>query len=116
MSGSSWPSENELNEIKDSKPTMAGRGPEEERVVVSPCRICPLDARIDHQVLLIENEYLGLKNGILDQSAMLLSSHACLTRMNCKGVLEPKLAKRAEHYFSENMRGITLLTFVPSKK
>jgi hypothetical protein len=31
-------------------------------------------------------------------------------------VLEPKLAKRAEHYFSENMRGITLLTFVPSKK
>jgi galacturonokinase len=41
----------QLNEIKDSKPTMAGRGPEEERVVVSPCRICPLDARIDHQVL-----------------------------------------------------------------
>lgn len=51
MSGSSWPSENELNEIKDSKPTMAGRGPEEVRVVVSPCRICPLGARTDHQVL-----------------------------------------------------------------
>ncbi|KAL3567038.1 hypothetical protein D5086_032453 [Populus alba] len=51
----------QLNEIKDSKPTMAGGGPEEERVVVSPRRICP-------------------------------------------GVLEPKLAKRAEHYFSENMR------------
>lgn len=41
----------QLNEIKDSKPTMAGRGPEEVRVVVSPCRICPLGARIDHQVL-----------------------------------------------------------------
>ncbi|XP_048133461.1 galacturonokinase isoform X1 [Rhodamnia argentea] len=33
---------------------------------------------------LIENEYLGLKNGILDQSAILLSSHGCLTSMNCK--------------------------------
>ncbi|GAA0151211.1 carbohydrate kinase [Lithospermum erythrorhizon] len=33
---------------------------------------------------LIENEYLGLKNGILDQSAVLLSSYGCLTCMNCK--------------------------------
>ncbi|KAK8350964.1 hypothetical protein V6Z12_A05G001900 [Gossypium hirsutum] len=123
----------------------------------------------------IENEYLGLRNGILDQSAILLSSHGCLTYMNCKDQeaepqkgykillafsglrqaltnnpgynsrvaecqeaakvllkycelfitlpincntlsfkpevyeahkfkLEPNLAKRAEHYFSENMR------------
>lgn len=128
---------------------------------------------------LIENGYLGLRNGILDQSAILLSEHGCLTCMNCKtkehtliyplklgqkaykillafsglkhslpdnpgyncrvsecqeaarvllcasgdgksesllcnadpssyeahkGKLEPKLARRAEHYFSENMR------------
>ncbi|KAI9118794.1 hypothetical protein K1719_010239 [Acacia pycnantha] len=131
---------------------------------------------------LIENEYLGLKNGIMDQSAILLSCHGCLMFMNCKtkehtlvhlpkassepqkaikillalsglkealtnnpgynrrvtecqeaarillresgdneaeiilsnvkqevyeahkGKLEPNLAKRAEHYFSENMR------------
>ncbi|KAK4478924.1 hypothetical protein RD792_014431 [Penstemon davidsonii] len=33
---------------------------------------------------LIENEYLDLKNGILDQSAILLSSYGCLTCMNCK--------------------------------
>ncbi|KAK4853362.1 hypothetical protein QYF36_007922 [Acer negundo] len=33
---------------------------------------------------LIENEYLGLRNGILDQSAILLSSYGCLTCMNCK--------------------------------
>nr|KYP67538.1 Galactokinase [Cajanus cajan] len=33
---------------------------------------------------LIENEYLGLKNGIMDQSAILLSSHDCLMCMNCK--------------------------------
>ncbi|KAG5058709.1 hypothetical protein JHK86_013705 [Glycine max] len=33
---------------------------------------------------LIENEYLGLKNGIMDQSAILLSSHGCLMCMNCK--------------------------------
>lgn len=128
---------------------------------------------------LIENGFLGLKNGILDQSAILLSEHGCLTCMNCKtkehcliyppksgqkaykillafsglkhalannpgyncrvsecqeaarillcasghgklepllsnvdrssyeahkGKLEPKLARRAEHYYSENMR------------
>nr|XP_027094744.1 galacturonokinase-like isoform X3 [Coffea arabica] len=35
---------------------------------------------------LIENEYLGLRNGILDQSAILLSSYGCLTCMNCKSV------------------------------
>lgn len=317
MSGVSWPIENELNEIKEIVSAMAGRGPEEVRVVVSPYRICPLGAHIDHQggtvsamtinkgILLgfipsddtevilrsgqfkgevrfsvdevqqprpirkkgeshatdspklqeagnwgnfargavyalqsrgisltqgitgyicgsegldssglsssaaagvayllafetannltmtptenieydrlIENEYLGLKNGILDQSAILLSSHGFLTHMNCKtkehklvpspkqsnfqksykillafsglrnaltnspgynlrvvecheaarillkasgndnleprlcnvdpeayethkGLLEPNLAKRAEHYFSENMR------------
>ncbi|WCJ34693.1 galacturonic acid kinase [Euphorbia peplus] len=33
---------------------------------------------------LIENEYFGLKNGILDQSAILLSRHGYLTCMNCK--------------------------------
>ncbi|CAI9099135.1 OLC1v1035909C4 [Oldenlandia corymbosa var. corymbosa] len=33
---------------------------------------------------LIENEFLGLRNGILDQSAILLSSYGCLTCMNCK--------------------------------
>lgn len=35
---------------------------------------------------LIENGYLGLKNGILDQSAILLSSYGCLTFMNCKTI------------------------------
>ncbi|KAI3787826.1 hypothetical protein L2E82_00281 [Cichorium intybus] len=33
---------------------------------------------------LIENEFLGLKNGILDQSTVLLSSYGCLTFMDCK--------------------------------
>ncbi|KAL6977888.1 galacturonokinase [Sarracenia purpurea var. burkii] len=40
---------------------------------------------------LIENEYLGLKNGILDQSAILLSSYGCLTCMNCKCRRSPPL-------------------------
>ncbi|XP_050260896.1 galacturonokinase isoform X5 [Quercus robur] len=46
----------------------------------------------------IENEYLGLRNCILDQSAILLSSQGCLTFMNCKTkehklVHPPKLPK-----------------------
>ncbi|XP_073278802.1 galacturonokinase-like [Primulina huaijiensis] len=44
---------------------------------------------------LIENEYLGLKNGILDQSAILLSSYGCLTCMNCK-TKEHKLVRAPE--------------------
>ncbi|MCO5565225.1 hypothetical protein L7F22_018898 [Adiantum nelumboides] len=32
----------------------------------------------------IENDFLGLKNGILDQSAVLLSRKSCLTVINCK--------------------------------
>ncbi|KAH7447409.1 hypothetical protein KP509_01G106300 [Ceratopteris richardii] len=32
----------------------------------------------------IENDFLGLKNGILDQSAILLSRRGCLTVINCK--------------------------------
>ncbi|KAJ1438025.1 Ribosomal protein S5 domain 2-type fold, subgroup [Sesbania bispinosa] len=44
---------------------------------------------------LIENEYLGLKNGIMDQSAILLSSNDCLMCMNCK-TKEYKLIHRPE--------------------
>lgn len=33
---------------------------------------------------LIENEYLGLKNGILDQSAILLSQRHSLTAIHCE--------------------------------
>ncbi|KAB5551941.1 hypothetical protein DKX38_009252 [Salix brachista] len=49
MSGVSWPRGNELNEVKEIVSAMAGRGPEEVKVVVSPYRICPLGAHIDHQ-------------------------------------------------------------------
>ncbi|KAK6941752.1 GHMP kinase, C-terminal domain [Dillenia turbinata] len=180
MGASSWPSESELDEIRKRVAEMGGTGKDKVRVVVSPYRICPLGAHIDHQggtvsamtinkgILLgfipsgqvkfrideiqhsrqatksngsiksqeefnwgkyargalyalqsrgnnltqvgvayllafeiannltvspsenieydriIENEFLGLKNGILDQSAILLSSYGCLTCMNCK--------------------------------
>ncbi|KAK6147469.1 hypothetical protein DH2020_018381 [Rehmannia glutinosa] len=47
------------------------------KLIVSPTENIEYDR-------LIENEYLGLKNGILDQSAILLSSYGCLTCMNCK--------------------------------
>jgi len=35
----------------------------------------------------IENKYLGLKNGILDPSAILLSRYGYLTFMDCKVIL-----------------------------
>ncbi|CAN6887681.1 unnamed protein product [Brassica oleracea] len=44
---------------------------------------------------LIENGYLGLRNGILDQSAILLSSYGCLTYMDCK-TMDHKLIQGPE--------------------
>ncbi|XP_078444028.1 galacturonic acid kinase isoform X3 [Wolffia australiana] len=51
---------------------------------------------------IIENEYLGLRNGILDQSAILLSNYGCLTSMNCKTkdytlVPHPGINKNEKH-------------------
>ncbi|KAK6131757.1 hypothetical protein DH2020_034554 [Rehmannia glutinosa] len=54
------------------------------KLIVSPTENIEYDR-------LIENEYLGLKNGILDQSAILLSSYGCLTCMNCKLSFESDL-------------------------
>lgn len=51
---------------------------------------------------LIENEYLGLRNGILDQSAILLSSYGCLLCMNCK-TREHKLIHPPELQKNENI-------------
>ncbi|URE22396.1 GHMP kinases C terminal [Musa troglodytarum] len=174
MVASSWPSLDELDAVRNKVAEMSGADGRDVRVVVSPYRICPLGAHIDHQggtvtamtinmgILLgfvpspdaqgitgficgseehssglsssaavgiayllaletanckiiapeenieldrlIENEYLHLKNGILDQSAILLSKYGYLTWMDCKSILKPNLAKRALHYFSENKR------------
>ncbi|OVA19263.1 GHMP kinase N-terminal domain [Macleaya cordata] len=64
-------------------------------LTVSPTENIELDR-------LIENEYLGLRNGILDQSAILLSSYGCLTCMNCKTkehklIHSPKLQENQEN-------------------
>ncbi|KAL0743986.1 hypothetical protein Bca4012_085499 [Brassica carinata] len=45
----SWPTESELDAIKEAVSKMTGRDTEEVRVVVAPYRICPLGAHIDHQ-------------------------------------------------------------------
>uniref|UniRef100_A0A7N2MW27 Reverse transcriptase zinc-binding domain-containing protein n=1 Tax=Quercus lobata TaxID=97700 RepID=A0A7N2MW27_QUELO len=42
----------------------------------------PANYNCQKYIRYIENEYLGLRNGILDQSAILLSSQGCLTFMN----------------------------------
>ncbi|VVA97146.1 unnamed protein product [Arabis nemorensis] len=57
-------------------------------LTVSPTENIELDR-------LIENGYLGLRNGILDQSAILLSSYGCLTYMDCK-TMDHKLVKAPE--------------------
>ncbi|CAN0861290.1 GALAK [Linum grandiflorum] len=49
MAEASWPSEAEVNQIKNVVSSISGRDPSEVRVVVSPYRICPLGAHIDHQ-------------------------------------------------------------------
>lgn len=49
MGASSWPSEAELDGVRKIVSEMTGKGAEEIRVVVSPYRICPLGAHIDHQ-------------------------------------------------------------------
>lgn len=49
MGGSSWPSKEELDELKKAVAEMSGKPYAEVRVVVSPYRICPLGAHIDHQ-------------------------------------------------------------------
>ncbi|KAK8501235.1 hypothetical protein V6N12_008256 [Hibiscus sabdariffa] len=59
----------------------------------------------------IENEYLGLRNGIMDQSAILLSSRGCLTYMNCK-TKEHKLIdppKFVEDHEAEPQKGYKIL-------
>lgn len=49
MTGLSWPSESEINGIKKIVAQMSGKSVEEVKVVISPYRICPLGAHIDHQ-------------------------------------------------------------------
>uniref|UniRef100_F6I6Q2 Uncharacterized protein n=1 Tax=Vitis vinifera TaxID=29760 RepID=F6I6Q2_VITVI len=49
MEGVSWPSQEELDRVRKVVAEMAGRNSKEVRVVVSPYRICPLGAHIDHQ-------------------------------------------------------------------
>ncbi|KAJ4850504.1 hypothetical protein Tsubulata_044292 [Turnera subulata] len=68
---------------------------------------------------IIENEYLGLKNGILDQSAILLSSDGCLTCMNCqtkehKLVPSPKFQKSDKNGLQRSYK--ILLAFSGLKK
>ncbi|KAL2928857.1 Galacturonokinase [Bienertia sinuspersici] len=49
MGGNSWPPESELDDLRKTVADIAGRTTKEVRVVVSPYRICPLGAHIDHQ-------------------------------------------------------------------
>ncbi|XP_065624091.1 galacturonokinase [Quercus suber] len=45
----SWPTPEELNAIRKIVSEMSGRGVEEVQIAISPYRICPLGAHIDHQ-------------------------------------------------------------------
>ncbi|EPS61001.1 hypothetical protein M569_13799, partial [Genlisea aurea] len=58
----------------------------------------------------IENEYLGLNNGILDQSAILLSTHGCLTSINCK-TKQHKLVRLSQQQQQQQTKFKILLAF-----
>ncbi|URE22393.1 GHMP kinases C terminal [Musa troglodytarum] len=49
MVASSWPSLDELDAVRNKVAEMSGADGRDVRVVVSPYRICPLGAHIDHQ-------------------------------------------------------------------
>ncbi|XP_071907814.1 galacturonokinase-like isoform X1 [Coffea arabica] len=49
MDGMSWPSQSELDGMREKVAQMSGGDAKEVRFVVSPYRICPLGAHIDHQ-------------------------------------------------------------------
>eukprot|EP00240_Pyramimonas_obovata_P004852 CAMPEP_0118924096 /NCGR_PEP_ID=MMETSP1169-20130426/2386_1 /TAXON_ID=36882 /ORGANISM="Pyramimonas obovata, Strain CCMP722" /LENGTH=402 /DNA_ID=CAMNT_0006865179 /DNA_START=96 /DNA_END=1301 /DNA_ORIENTATION=+ len=44
-----WPTQSEIDALKSEVASCAGVQPEEVNVVVSPYRVCPLGAHIDHQ-------------------------------------------------------------------
>lgn len=92
-------------------------GEQQPKLVKSPLRICPLGAHVDHQDGVVtgmalaevngleipkrelvfyshwvETEFIGLKNGILDQSANILSEDNQLLVMDCQ---------TSEHYLVE---------------
>lgn len=52
----------QLQEMRNKVSEMSGRDAEEVRVVVSPYRICPLGAHIDHQVSSICFDFVVLIN------------------------------------------------------
>ncbi|CAL5439073.1 unnamed protein product [Camellia sinensis] len=65
-----WPSKAEmfmcsLDGLRKMVAEMAGKGTEKVRVVVSPYRICPLGAHIDHQVVGGTVSAMTINRGIL---------------------------------------------------
>lgn len=78
MDGMSWPSQSELDGIREKVAKMSGGDATEVRLVVSPYRICPLGAHIDHQGGTVSA--MTINKGILlgfvpsDDSQVLLSS------------------------------------------
>uniref|UniRef100_A0A7N2RCY0 GHMP kinase C-terminal domain-containing protein n=1 Tax=Quercus lobata TaxID=97700 RepID=A0A7N2RCY0_QUELO len=71
----------------------------------------PANYNCQKYIRYIENEYLGLRNGILDQSAILLSRQGCLTFMNCK-TKEHKLVhppKPPKTYKTESQKAYKIL-------
>ncbi|XP_020596626.1 galacturonokinase isoform X2 [Phalaenopsis equestris] len=59
MGASSWPSAVELSDAKKKVAEMSGRDVGDVRVVISPYRICPLGAHIDHQAQLCSRQFAG---------------------------------------------------------
>ncbi|KAG1326846.1 hypothetical protein COCNU_01G007800 [Cocos nucifera] len=59
MGASSWPSVEEVDNVRNVVAKMSGRDHKDVKFAVSPYRICPLGAHIDHQVFLRSKQFLG---------------------------------------------------------
>ncbi|URE22391.1 GHMP kinases C terminal [Musa troglodytarum] len=128
MVASSWPSLDELDAVRNKVAEMSGADGRDVRVVVSPYRICPLGAHIDHQggtvtamtinmgillgfvpspdaqfLFFLDRPKLNFRQGI---TGFICGSeeHSSGLSSSAASILKPNLAKRALHYFSENKR------------
>ncbi|GMH16442.1 hypothetical protein Nepgr_018283 [Nepenthes gracilis] len=103
MDGLSWPSDAELDGLRRTAAEMAGRTTEEVRVVISPYRICPLGAHIDHQGGTVSA--MAINMGILLAFVPSGSSQIILQSKQFKGEVRFRVDEIQHPEMSEKVNG-----------